>query len=599
MRFTFRNALFLLFLALFAPTGQASALEAIAFKVSGSDEDLKKSLERASLVLAARNETAKDTRDLFAAALAEYGQLTQALYANGYYGGTVRVLVDGREAARIAPFSLPRSIRKIEISVNPGKPFRFGTARVAPVRDGTDLPENFRRGEIAKSGLIQKAADAAVEGWRDAGHAKAALSGQQITANHANAELSAALAVAPGPKVIFGTLRRTTPSAVRANRIAQIAGFPKGEVFSPKQLDTVARRLRRTGAFSSVSLTEAKALHSGNVLDVDLALVDEKPRRFGFGAELSSFEGLSLTGFWMHRNFLGGAERFRLDGEISDIGAQSRGVDYRLGVRLEQPASFGPDTSAFGHANLTYEEEPGYTLQSANLGAGITHIFSDRLEAEFGATIKYSETKDYRGDRRFFLLTLPTTLTWDRRDNTLDATKGTYLKAEVTPFVSLDSGKGGGRIFADGRTYHSLGADDRFVVAGRVQVGSVIADNVADVPPNYLFYSGGGGTVRGQPYKSLGLPVGTNAITGGQSFVSLSAELRAGITDKIGVVGFVDAGHVAAGSFFDNAGRWHAGAGLGLRYKTSIGPLRVDVAGPISGDTGAGVQLYLGIGQAF
>lgn len=574
-------------------------MDVATLKISGSDDDLKASLERASLVMAARNGPAKDTRDLFAAALAEYGQLTQALYANGYYGGTVRVLVDGREAAQIPPFDVPRSIRTIQISVAPGKPFRFGTAKIAPVNAGANLPRGFKRGEIAKSGLIQQAADAAVAGWRDAGHAKATLSSQQITANHAKAELSASLVVAPGPKVTFGTLRRTTPSAVRAERVAKIAGFPEGKAFSPQQLDTVAQRLRRTGAFSSVTLTEAKTLHSGNVLDVDLALADEKPRRFGFGAELSSFEGLSLSGFWMHRNFLGGAERFRVDGEISDIGAKLEGIDYKLGVRLEQPATFGPDTSAFGLANLAYEEEPGYTSRGANLGAGIKRIFSDTFEADFGAAISYSETHDYRGDRRFFLFTLPATLTWDRRDNKLDAKAGTYLKAQVTPFISLDTGKAGGRFLADGRAYRAFGQDDRFVVAGRAQIGSVIAGSAADVPPDFLFYSGGGGTVRGQPYKSLGLPVGNNAITGGQSFVSLSAELRAGITDKIGVVGFIDAGHIAAGSFLGEQGRWHAGAGLGLRYKTSIGPLRVDIAGPISGDTGDGVQLYLGIGQAF
>lgn len=599
MRFTFRKMMFLLFFAAFAPAHPAKAMEQATFRVSGADDDLRAALERASLVLAARNEPDKDTRDLFAAALAEYGQLTKALYANGYYGGTIRVLVNGREAAHIPPFNMPKSIRKIDIAVDPGRQFRFGTAKISPTSPGTNLPDGFRSGEVAKSGLIQDAADAAISRWRDAGHAKASLSGQNVTANHANAQLSAYLSVAPGPKVTFGKLRRTTPSAVRADRVAKIAGFPEGQVFSPKQLDTVAKRLRRTGAFSSVALSEAKALRSGDVLDVDLALADEKPRRFGFGAELSSFEGLALTGFWMHRNFLGGAERFRVEGEVSDIGAQSGGIDYRLGVRLEQPATFGPDTSAFGLVNLAYEEEPGYISRSAHLGGGVKHIFSDRLEAEFGAALRYSKTTDFLGDRRFFLLTLPTALTWDMRNNKLDATRGLFLKTELTPFISLNNGTAGGRIYADGRAYRAFGAQDRFVIAGRIQVGSVMADNSIEIPPDYLFYSGGGGTVRGHPYQSLGLPAGGGAITGGQSFVSLSTELRANITDKIGVVGFVDAGHVASGSFFDGQGGSHVGAGVGLRYKTSIGPLRLDLAGPVSGNTGDGVQLYLGIGQAF
>ena len=104
--------------------------------------------------------------------------------------------------------------------------------------------------------------------------------------------------------------------------------------------------------------------------------------------------------------------------------------------------------------------------------------------------------------------------------------------------------------------------------------------------------------MRGQPYQSLGVDLGGGQRTGGKAFFGASSELRARVTDKIGVVGFVDAGYIGANGFSDS-GDWHAGAGLGLRYDTGIGPLRLDVAAPISGSTGDGVQIYIGIGQAF
>ncbi|MFN3846336.1 MAG: BamA/TamA family outer membrane protein, partial [Paracoccaceae bacterium] len=78
-----------------------------------------------------------------------------------------------------------------------------------------------------------------------------------------------------------------------------------------------------------------------------------------------------------------------------------------------------------------------------------------------------------------------------------------------------------------------------------------------------------------------------------------SVELRTKVTPKIGVVGFVDAGRVDVGSFFDPLGDWHAGAGVGVRYDTGFGPIRVDLAGPVAGRTGKGVQIYIGLGQAF
>jgi translocation and assembly module TamA len=109
--------------------------------------------------------------------------------------------------------------------------------------------------------------------------------------------------------------------------------------------------------------------------------------------------------------------------------------------------------------------------------------------------------------------------------------------------------------------------------------------------------------VRGQPYRSLGvlvpLDAGADFLIGGQYFVGGSLELRTKVTEKIGVVGFLDAGSVGSEGFLDGSAQSHAGAGLGLRYDTTIGPIRFDVATPVSGDTGDGVQFYIGLGQAF
>jgi translocation and assembly module TamA len=140
------------------------------------------------------------------------------------------------------------------------------------------------------------------------------------------------------------------------------------------------------------------------------------------------------------------------------------------------------------------------------------------------------------------------------------------------------------------------------VLAGRVQGGFITGSQLLATPRDDLFYSGGGGTVRGQPYQSLGVTAndgGTPVEAGGTRFVALSAEIRTKVTDTIGIVGFVDAGHVSDADFGNPGDDWHAGAGLGLRYATGFGPIRLDVAAPVGGDTGEGVQIYIGIGQSF
>ena len=176
---------------------------------------------------------------------------------------------------------------------------------------------------------------------------------------------------------------------------------------------------------------------------------------------------------------------------------------------------------------------------------------------------------------------------------------------EIRPFFTFgdgddDSGGDAGlRIRAEARGYLSPGAADRVTVAARLQAGAVFGPGLLQTPRGDLFYSGGGGTVRGQPYQSLGVTLPGDLELGGQAFLAASAEVRLRITDVIGAVAFVDWGQVGGLDFFDDLGGSHAGAGLGLRYDTGFGPIRLDVAAPVSGETGEGVQVYIGIGQAF
>jgi translocation and assembly module TamA len=132
-----------------------------------------------------------------------------------------------------------------------------------------------------------------------------------------------------------------------------------------------------------------------------------------------------------------------------------------------------------------------------------------------------------------------------------------------------------------------------------LQLGSIAGARLDRVPNDMRFYSGGGGTVRGQNYQSLGITLDGRA-SGGASFVGLSGEVRASVTDTIGIVAFADYGVIGADAFPEDWDNAHSGAGLGLRYKTPVGPLRVDVAVPVSGDTEADdYHLYIGIGQTF
>ncbi len=538
-------------------------------------------------------------QDILAAARADYGRISAALYAAGYYGGVISILVDGREAADISPLTHVDTIKQILIRVRPGPLFTFSETTVAPLAQDTEMPEGFVSGKPALSGLIKDAARAGTDGWRDAGHAKVKLKRQDITADHRNSTLGTRITLQPGPKLSFGNLNVTYSGSVRPERIVEIAGLPTGEIYSPEHLQDTSDRLRRTGVFSSVVLRDAENVRPGDVLDIDATLTDQPLHRIGFGAELSSLEGLALNGFWLHRNLFGGAERLRIEGDIEGIGGDSGGVDYRLGFRYDRPATFTPDTNLIIGGRVQQLEEPDYRERSIRFGAGVSHIFSDELKGELGIAYQYSDITDAFGSRQLEHILLPSDLTYDSRDEELDATRGAYAQLDVMPLAGLNNDALGVRVYTDIRSYISFGDDSRFIFATRGQLGSITGARTSEVPPNLLFFSGGAGTVRGQDYQSLGIPVAPGVQVGARSLAAISAEFRVKVKGPWGLVAFADYAKIGAGGFFDTLTDDHAGAGFGVRYHTPLGPIRVDLAAPIGSNAGENFEVYIGIGQAF
>ena len=251
-------------------------------------------------------------------------------------------------------------------------------------------------------------------------------------------------------------------------------------------------------------------------------------------------------------------------------------------------------------AKLEQLDEVNFFSRQLDLETGIVRYANQARTYRLGIGLRRAETRDAFGTNRYTLLTLPLGVEFDYRDDKLDAKNGYYLNAGVTPFVALSGSDNGLRSYVDARAYRTVGSARPVTFAFRGQLGSVYGPGLSTAPADYLFYSGGGGTVRGQPYQSLGVDLGSGNVVGGRSFFGLSAEARFKVSDTIGLVGFADAGYVGAEEFYDGSGTWQSGAGLGVRYATGIGPIRFDVAVPTSGpDTGEKFQIYIGVGQAF
>lgn len=583
--------------------GPAIALDRLDIQVRGDDKDLTRLVNSSSLLRSLTDQGQTEPQDLVSAARADYGRILGALYARGFYSVVIRISVDGREAASIRALEVPSSVSVITVQVDPGPPFTLRQTRIAPLASDTTLSPAFYEGRPAESGVVSDAVATSIRAWRDVGNAKAKIARQDVTADHRAARLDVGVALDPGPKLRFGPLVVDGAERMRVERIVKIAGLPSGKTFSETELRKAETRLRRTGIFGTVILEEDEEITAPDLLGITARIVEQKPRRYSLGAELSSIDGATLTGSWLHRNLLGGGERLEFEAGITNIGSDISGVDYGFSVTLDRPATLTPDTTAGLVFSFAHADEVDYELDGVEFGLTFSHIFSDQLSVRAGLTYAYVRGSDPQGDFEYQSLALPIGVTWDKRDVAVNATRGFFIDSEVKPFLGLNDTESGVRATFDGRVYRGFGPDAHFVVAARLQGGLVAGPEILDVPRDQLFYSGGGGTVRGQPYRSLGVLVpdgtGSDFLIGGRYFVGGSLELRSKVTEKIGVVGFVDAGSVGIEGFFDDTANSHSGAGLGVRYDTTIGPIRVDVATPVGGDTGDGVQFYIGLGQAF
>ncbi|WP_245820421.1 autotransporter assembly complex protein TamA [Flavimaricola marinus] len=591
--------------------GSASAQQA-TLVLPPEREGLRDTLTEASLTLALGGEEPGSAQDYVAAARADYRRLLTGLYAEGFYSGTISITVDGREASGLAPLDAPNTVNSVVITVNPGPRFNFGTASISPTTPSTELPEGFATGRVARTPVIREAVNAAVNAWQEDGHAKATPAGQQITAIHPEERLDVTVQIAPGPRLSFGELTIEGNEDVRTARIREIAGLPVGEVYSPAELERSANRLRRTGTFQSVAYVESDSIGPNDTLPFTLQVVEQIPRRIGAGAELSSSEGLTVSAYWLHRNLLGGAERFRIDAEISDInttddGFGDNGTDYSVLLSFGRPSTFRSNADLSVTAEISRDDEPDYLLDSAEIEASLIKYVRDDLTYQMGLGLLTAREETSFRERSYTLLTLPLQGTLERRNDPLDATSGYFLDLELTPFLTITGGENGARLYADGRIYQSFGEDDRLTLAARGQFGSVVGADILQAPADYLFYAGGGGTVRGQAFQALAIDSvadfgtgPTDVRTGGASFLGGQFEARVKITDQIGAVGFYDIAVVGAEAFPMDGDDWIAGAGIGLRYDTGIGPIRLDLATPTTGDSaGERLEVYIGIGQSF
>ncbi|MDB5476349.1 MAG: hypothetical protein JWP49_1860 [Phenylobacterium sp.] len=494
------------------------------------------------------------------------------------------------------------------VRVDPGPQFRLARPKIEWVGASPDpVTELSAQAALAldpgSPGLaadVVSAEGRAVAAVQDQGYADVAALPRQVIVDHADHTVQPTYRFATGPLVRLDGIRLASDGRSGAAWVQRLAPWRSGDLYRADDIAQLERRLLDTGVFDNVtvSLAPADQATPAGLRPVVVSLSERKRRTLELGASYGTNEGLGFDTRWTHYNVLGRADTVA-------VFARSSRLDSRFGGDLTLPHWRMADQTLTLDAAAYRATTDAYDATGVGIRADARRRFTRTSYLTLGALVDASRTAELRPGtltslgRDVLTVGAFADLALDRSDDPLNPTHGWRISGRAEP--TLLAGKGTVPYFkiqAGGSMYWPFGQGAPTVVAARLHMGSILNGTVAEIPAPQRFFAGGGGSVRGFAYQAVGPRLSDNTPQGGLSIVDGSVEVRRRLTRDWGLVAFIDAGAVGSDRFsLKDAG---VGAGLGVRYNLGFGPIRVDVAVPVSGRRGGSpFQIYVSIGQAF
>lgn len=558
------------------------------------DAGLDALLRATSGLISLQDRAPTDAQGILSRMAAEPDRLRPVLDSEGYWAGAVSVTLPGVAPEPAAMAAAPAPL-EVEIRVAPGP--RYMLRRIET--EGAPAPA-LTPGQPARAEIILDAQEAALTALRRDAHPLARIE-RVVTVDFPAEAMDLRFTVTPGPRADFAEPTVTGTERVNPEVVRRVAALRLAErSYNPDRLARARADVAALGPFASVRVEAGEALDAEGRVPV-MVTVRERPfRAISASAAYETNFGLSLRGAWEHRNLLGGAENLRIELEASRIGADLDRTNARAAITWRQPLPLGHAGTLL--ANLSFVRD---RLDSYDRNAGLFSLLyerrlSDRWTASTGPVAEVGESGPPGGPLSPYQLAGWTVQgRYDSTNSLLDPRHGIRAQGSVTPSYAFNLGTPYVPLRLGGSTYVDFGSEGRTILALRAALGSLLNTTAEDVPPSQRFYAGGGGSVRGYDFQSIGPRDSRGKPAGGASLLEGSIELRQRFGATWGGVVFVDTGAVGTNSFAPTDAM-RVGAGIGVRYYTAIGPIRADVAVPLVKQPGSGsFGIYLGIGHAF
>lgn len=549
---------------------------------------------------------------------ADYARLRTALESFGYYDATVTITAAGHPGddpgLPDALAAIPKGTTvPIRLSFERGPRFTLGSVRLddpgETVSPASVAAFGLRSGQPAIASDVLAAQARLLDALREDGHALADVKPPVATLRPADHRLDVVVSLHEGPRVEIGAIQLNGLKKVNERFIRRRLLLHSGQLYQPSRIEAARQDLASMGVFSDVAVRPGTTLDPEGRLPLILTFAEAKRHtvsaQIGYSTDLGGSAGVT----WTHHNLFGNAEQLDLTALATGLGGTSQqGLGYDVYANFTKPDFGHRDQNLVLRIEGLKQDLQAYNQTALLARAAINRRLSNTWNVSAGLGAEEEQITQEGVTRDYTLASIPLTGSYDSTGlaNPLDpATHGVRVGLGATPTYSLTQG---GAFFtilqASGSAYFDLariglGAPGRSVVAVRGTVGSVQGASTFELPPDQRLYAGGSATVRGFKYQSVGPLFPDGNPIGGTSLDAATFEFRQRLFKSFGAVAFVDAGQVSSQSApFE--GTLRVGAGVGARYYTPIGPIRLDVAVPLNKPPGGdSFELYVGLGETF
>ncbi len=496
---------------------------------------------------------------------------------------------------------------RVVIRVEEGPVVRVGDVSVT--LGGVALPPDerdrllanlpIRRGDVFTQDTYERAYTVLRTYYREHSFARVEVT-RRATVDVGRRTATVAYDVDSGPPSVFGDVRVSGTRAVDPEVVRREIEFRPGDAFKQSLIERTRMNLVALHLFRSIRIDESPGRDPR--VDVRIRVIEGPSREVRVGVGYDTEEEIRGLASWRNYDFLGGARQLGFTARASFI-RRTIAADFL------QPHFPGLRDRVRILLSEDQEDEQTYTNDRARLSPRIEWQALPNLVPYAFYRIEYDSLSDVKPAVRNFLPGLAPhngTLSGlgfgmdlNATDDLLDPTVGWVALASVEPVGGFLGGKFSFvRVIAEGRRYQPLVRG--FLGAFRMRLGAAqpLAGTL-EIPLFERFYAGGINSVRGYGRWRVG-PLVANDPIGGQTLVETSVELRHPITETIGAAVFLDAGQVSLRSWDFPFGDLRYGSGFGVRYKSPVGPLRLDLGFPFQPPgNDARWQVYVSVGQAF